>query len=103
PGHDARALTNRDPTSARGRKQLLRSGVLLAMWIMRGLGLLFFLLGAAMLVVGLGGFADHWLEANVSCGDSYTQHQCAPGEAQGVLPLGGAIFSGVRLILAGGP
>ena len=69
------------------------------MWIMRGLGLLFLLLGAAMLVVGLGGFADHWLEANVSCGDSYTQHQCAPGEAQGVLTLVGAIFSGVALML----
>jgi hypothetical protein len=69
------------------------------MWIMRGLGLLFLLLGAAMLVVGLGGFADRWLEANVSCGDSYTQHQCAPGEAQGVLTLVGAIFSGVAVML----
>ena len=52
-----------------------------------------------MLVVGLGGFADYWLEANVSCGDSYTQHQCAPGEAQGVLTLVGAIFSGVAVML----
>jgi hypothetical protein len=81
---------------------MARSGVLPAMWIMRGLGLLFLLLGGAMLVVGLGGFADHWLAANVSCGDSYTQHQCAPAEAQGVLTLVGAIFSGVALMLLAG-
>ncbi len=67
------------------------------MIIMRGLGLLFLLLGAAMLAAGLGGFADHWLEANVTCGDEYNHHPCGPGEAQGVLTLVGGIFTAVSL------
>jgi Short C-terminal domain len=67
------------------------------MYIMRGLGLLFLLLGAGMLAVGLGGFADHWLEANVTCGDEYNHHPCGPGEAQGVLTLVGGIFTAVSL------
>ena len=67
------------------------------MYIMRGLGLLFLLLGAGMRVVGLAGFADHWLEANVTCGDEYNHHPCGPGEAQGVLSLVGGIFTAVSL------
>jgi hypothetical protein len=72
------------------------------MYIMRGIGLLFLLLGAGMLVVGLGGFADHWLEANATCGDQYSHHPCAPGEAQGVLTLIGGIFTTVSLSLLAG-
>jgi hypothetical protein len=68
------------------------------MLIMRGLGLLFAVLGGAMLAVGLGGFGEDWIAANVACGAEYDQHVCAPGEAQGVLNLVGGIFLAVGLI-----
>ena len=68
------------------------------MLIMRGLGLLFAVLGGAMLAVGLSGFGEDWIAANVSCGAEYDQHACAPGEAQGVLNLVGGIFLAVGLI-----
>ena len=65
------------------------------MIIMRGIALLFLVLGGALLALGLGGFADEWINANVSCGDDYSTHPCAPGEAQGVFTLVGAIFTAV--------
>ena len=68
------------------------------MLILRWLGLLFLVLGGAMLAVGFGGFADDWIAANVSCGDEYDSHACAPGEAQLVLKLVGGIFVGIALI-----
>jgi hypothetical protein len=69
------------------------------MIIMRGIALLFLLIGGALLVFGLGDFADEWINANVSCGDSYTSRPCEPGEAQTVMTLVGGIFAGVALLL----
>jgi hypothetical protein len=68
------------------------------MAILRGLSLLFLVLGGAMLAVGVGGFADDWIAANASCGDQYNSHACAPGEAQMVLKLVGGIFVGIALV-----
>ena len=72
------------------------------MVIMRGIALLFLVLGGALLALGLGGFADDWINANVTCGDSYSHHPCEPGEAQSVLTLVGGIFAGVSLLLLAG-
>ena len=69
------------------------------MIIMRGIALLFLVIGGALLALGLGGFADDWIDSNVSCGDSYSSRPCEPGEAQGVLTLVGGIFAGVALLL----
>jgi putative oligomerization/nucleic acid binding protein len=69
------------------------------MIIMRGIALLFLLIGGALLVLGLGDFADEWINANVSCGDSYSSRPCEPGEAQTVMTLVGGIFAGVALLL----
>ena len=69
------------------------------MIIMRGIALLFLLIGGALLLIGLGGFADDWINANVSCGDSYSSRPCEPGEAQTVMTLVGGIFAGVALLL----
>ena len=69
------------------------------MIIMRGIALLFLLIGGALLVFGLGDFADEWINANVSCGDSYSSRPCEPGEAQTVMTLVGGIFAGVALLL----
>jgi len=69
------------------------------MMIMRGIALLFLLIGGALLALGLGGFADDWINGNVSCGDSYTSRPCEPGEAQAVMTLVGGIFAGVSLLL----
>jgi hypothetical protein len=69
------------------------------MIVMRGLALLFLVIGGALLALGLGGFADDWIDANVSCGDSYSNRPCEPGEAQGVFTLVGGIFAGVSLLL----
>ena len=69
------------------------------MTIMRGIALLFLLIGGALLVLGLGGVADDWINSNVSCGDSYTSRPCEPGEAQGIMTLVGGIFAGVSLLL----
>ena len=69
------------------------------MIIMRGIALLFLLIGGALLVFGLGDFADEWINANVSCGDSYSSRPCEPGEAQAVMTLVGGIFAGVALLL----
>ena len=68
------------------------------MRVLGGLSLLFFVLGGAMLAVGLGGFADEWITDNVSCGAEYESHPCAPGEAQNVLKIVGGIFVGVALL-----
>ena len=69
------------------------------MIIMRGLALLFLVIGGALLALGLGGFADDWINANVTCGDSYSHHPCEPGEAQGIFTLVGGTFAGVSLLL----
>jgi len=69
------------------------------MIIMRGIALLFLLIGGALLVFGLGDFADEWINAHVSCGDSYSSRPCEPGEAQTVMTLVGGIFAGVALLL----
>jgi hypothetical protein len=69
------------------------------MIIMRGIALLFLVIGGALLALGLGGFADDWVNSNVSCGDSYSSRPCEPGEAQGIFTLVGGIFAGVALLL----
>ena len=69
---------------------------------MRGLALLFLVIGGALLALGLGGFADDWINANVTCGDEYSHRPCEPGEAQGVFTLVGGIFAGVSLLLLTG-
>ena len=69
------------------------------MIIMRGIALLFLLIGGALLALGLGGFADDWINGNVSCGDSYSSRPCEPGEAQAIMTLVGGIFAGVSLLL----
>jgi hypothetical protein len=69
------------------------------MIIMRGIALLFLLIGGALLALGLGGFADEWINANVTCGDSYSNRPCEPGEAQGIFTLVGGIFAGVSILL----
>ena len=66
---------------------------------MRGIALLFLLIGGALLALGLGGFADDWINANVTCGDSYSNRPCEPGEAQGIFTLVGGIFAGVSILL----
>lgn len=68
------------------------------MIFLRGMSLLFLVLGGAMLAVGLSGFGEDWITENVSCGDEYQSHQCAPGEAQSVLKLVGGIFVAVGLV-----
>ncbi len=70
-----------------------------SMIIMRGIALLFLVIGGALLALGLGGFADDWINANVTCGDSYTNRPCEPGEAQGIFTLVGGIFAGVSIVL----
>jgi hypothetical protein len=67
--------------------------------ILRGIALLFLIIGGALLVLGLGDFADEWINANVSCGDSSSSRPCEPGEAQTVMTLVGGIFAGVALLL----
>jgi hypothetical protein len=67
--------------------------------IMRGLALLFLALGGALLALGLGGFADDWINANVTCGDEYSRRPCEPGEAQSIFTLVGGSFAGVSLLL----
>jgi hypothetical protein len=69
------------------------------MIVMRGIALLFLLIGGGLLLLGLGGFADDWINSNVSCGDSYSSRPCEPGEAQGIMTLVGGIFAGVALLL----
>ena len=69
------------------------------MIIMRGIALLFLVIGGALLALGLGGFADDWINSNVSCGDSYSSRPCEPGEAQDIITLVGGIFAGVALLL----
>ena len=69
---------------------------------MRGLALLFLVIGGALLALGLGGFADDWINANVTCGDEYSHRPCEPGEAQAVFTLVGGIFAGVSLLLLTG-
>ena len=69
---------------------------------MRGLALLFLVIGGAPLALGLGGFADDWINANVTCGDEYSHRPCEPGEAQAVFTLVGGIFAGVSLLLLTG-
>jgi hypothetical protein len=69
------------------------------MIIMRGIALLFLVIGGALLALGLGGFADDWINANVSCGDDSTSRPCEPGEAQAIFTLVGGIFTGVSLLL----
>jgi Short C-terminal domain len=68
------------------------------MIILRGMGILFLVLGGAMLAVGLTGFGEDWIAENATCGDEYNRHACAPGEAQNVLKLVGAIFVAVALV-----
>jgi hypothetical protein len=72
------------------------------MIIMRGIALLFLLIGGALLALGLGGFADEWINANATCGDEYYHRPCEPGEAQGIMALVGGIFAGVSLVLLAG-
>ena len=69
------------------------------MIIMRGIALLFLLIGGALLALGLGGFADDWINANVTCGGDYSNRPCEPGEAQGIFTLVGGIFAGVSIVL----
>jgi hypothetical protein len=69
------------------------------MIIMRGIALLFLVIGGALLALGLGGFADEWINANVTCGDEYSNRPCEPGEAQSIFTLVGGIFAGVSLLL----
>jgi hypothetical protein len=69
------------------------------MIVMRGLALLFLVIGGALLALGLGGFADEWITANVTCGDSYSHHPCRPGEAQGIFTMIGGTFAAVSALL----
>jgi hypothetical protein len=68
------------------------------MSIMRGLGLLFLVLGAAMLAGGLTGVGEEWIAQNVACGDRHDAHACARADAQGLLTLVGAILVAVAAV-----
>ena len=68
------------------------------MIILRGMGILFLVLGGAMLAVGLTGFGEDWIAENATCGDEYNRQACAPGEAQNVLKLVGGIFVVVAMV-----
>jgi hypothetical protein len=69
------------------------------MYIMRGIALLFLVIGGALLALGVGGFGDDWINANVTCGDSYSHHPCEPGEAQGIFTMIGGTFTAVSVLL----
>jgi hypothetical protein len=60
---------------------------------------LMLLIGAALLIAGLSGVADDWMAGNVHCGGVHDHHECASGEANGVLNLVGGIFVGVGVLL----
>jgi hypothetical protein len=68
------------------------------MIFLRGMSLLFLVLGGALLAIGLTGFGDDWISQNVSCGGEYDSHPCAPGEAQGVMKIVGGVFVAVGLV-----
>ncbi len=57
--------------------------------------------GAGMLAVAYGGFADEWLVANVDCGSGSSSdlQRCEPGEAEAVLGPLGATFAGIALLI----